>query len=74
MLNEIVTDVCEKLDEAKIEYMLSGSAMGIYIPSRNSQDVDVVINLKEEDINRFIKLFFNRYYLKAETVIEEVKN
>ncbi len=75
MLNEIVTDVCRQLDEAKIEYMLSGSvAMGIYVPSRNSLDVDVVINLKEEDISTFINLFSKRYYMNPATIREEVKS
>lgn len=75
MLNEIVTDVCKKLDETKIEYMLSGSvAMGIYVPSRNSLDVDVVINLKEEDINSFMNLFSKRYYMNPATIREEVKS
>ncbi len=74
MINELIYDVCAKLEKAKIEYMLSGSiAMGIYTVGRNSLDVDIVVNLKEEDVLGFIALFSKRYFIQPKTVEKEVK-
>ncbi|MEO8085435.1 MAG: DUF6036 family nucleotidyltransferase [Bacteroidota bacterium] len=74
MLNETVVDVCSKLDALGIGYMMSGSlAMSVYVPSRNSWDVDFVINLKEEDVPTFIRQFSEKYFIQPKTVLEEVK-
>ena len=74
MLNELVSDVCSKLEKAKLEYMLSGSvAMGIYTMGRMSWDVDFVISLKEEDIEVFLSLFQKRYFLQPNVIKQEIK-
>ena len=74
MINELLSDVCAKLEKAQINYMLSGSiAMGVYTVGRNSLDIDIVVNLKEEDVPGFIKLFSKRYFIQPQTVAEEVK-
>ena len=74
MINELVADVSSKLEKANIEYMLSGSiAMGFYSMGRTSWDVDVVINLKEEEIEKFISLFRDRYFLQQHVIKEEIK-
>jgi hypothetical protein len=74
MINELVTDVSSRLEKANIEYMLSGSiAMGVYTVGRASWDVDVVMDIKEEDIEKFISIFGSRYFLQPDVIKEEIK-
>jgi hypothetical protein len=74
MINEIVPYVCSELEKISLDYMLSGSAaVGFYSPSRNSNDIDVIINIKEEDIEKFISTFGERFFIQPETVRQEIK-
>lgn len=53
--------------------MLSGSlAMGFYTVSRSTYDIDLVVHLKESDIDGLEVLFKDDYFYKP-TVVEEVR-
>lgn len=72
MIIELLKNICEQFEEKKIEYMLSGSiAMSIYAVPRFTRDVDIVINLKKEEAEKFISIFSDKFYLNQKTVIEE---
>jgi hypothetical protein len=72
---EVLKEVTRRLDDAKIAYMVTGStAANFYAVPRMTRDIDIVIELSERDIDRFIPLFKNDYYLEPETVREAVKN
>jgi hypothetical protein len=74
MINELVADVTSKLEKAEIEYMLSGSiAMGFYTVGRTSWDVDVVVDLKQEDVDRFLTIFGDGYFIQSHVIKEEIK-
>jgi hypothetical protein len=55
---DIVRDVSRKLDHAGIAYMLTGSmAMNYYAQPRMTRDIDVVIALGPNDVERMASLF-----------------
>ena len=75
MFNPIIdlfTQVCTKLEELKLTYMLTGSAaMSFYSLSRTTQDLDIVIELDEEDLTKFLAAFPNHYYHEP-SILQEI--
>jgi hypothetical protein len=58
----------------QIPYMLSGSiAMNLYAEPRNTQDIDLVVEMLTEDIPFFVKLLGDRFYFDEQTMYEEVQ-
>lgn len=72
---EVLNQVTRRLERAGIAYMITGStAANFYTVPRMTRDIDIVVELLERDIGRFISLFENDYYLEPETVRAAVKN
>lgn len=70
---EVLKIVTRRLREAEINYMISGSiAANYYTIPRMTRDIDVVIELKQGDIDKFIGLFEDDFYVNRETVANEV--
>lgn len=70
---EVLKDVAEKLDDASVKYLVSGSvAMNFYAQPRMTRDIDIVVALKSKDVGRFVNLFDKVFYIERETVLEEV--
>jgi len=71
-----VAKVCLKLEKCGIEYMISGSfALGAYATPRSRNDVDLVVNIKNEQVEFLIKEFpEEEYYLNSDTVKTEVRS
>lgn len=70
---DIVRDVSRKLDQAGIAYMLTGSmAMNYYAQPRMTRDIDVVIALGPNDVERMASLFEADYYVSEESIRESV--
>lgn len=70
---EVLKIVTDRLNKAKISYMISGSIAGnYYTVPRMTRDIDIVIELKDADVDRFIDLFKNDFYIDAEMVRSEV--
>lgn len=66
MLNEleVLRDVGARLENAGIEYMLTGSmAMNYYATPRMTRDIDLVVALSAEDSVRIRSLFEPDYYV-----------
>lgn len=71
---EILKLVCEGLEARNIEYMISGSyALGAYVRMRTSRDIDIVINLKEEDLDSFLEIFSKNFHLNKQAILVEVR-
>lgn len=71
---EVLKDVAKKLDGAEIPYMISGSvAMNYYAEPRMTRDIDIVVTLEKNGVDRFVSLFENDYYIDGETVKAEVE-
>ncbi len=72
---DIVRDVSNKLEQARIGYMLTGSmAMNYYAQPRMTRDIDVVVAIKPNDVERVVALFEPEYYLSKESIRESIEH
>ena len=70
---EVLKIVTQRLKEADINYMISGSiAANYYTIPRMTRDIDVVIELKPDDIDKFIVLFEGDFYVNREMIADAV--
>jgi hypothetical protein len=68
-MTDTLRDFVEKIDELGIEYMVTGSfAMSAYGEIRMTRDIDIVIQLKREDVEGFIEKFEGSYYVGRESI------
>lgn len=70
----VLKEVVEKLNKAGVPYMISGSvAMNFHAQPRMTRDIDIVIVLSKDNIQNFVNIFKEEFYLDEETIQEEVK-
>ncbi|MBF0104783.1 MAG: hypothetical protein HQM16_05600 [Deltaproteobacteria bacterium] len=70
---EVLKTVSQKLNNANIPYMVSGSvAMNFHAQPRMTRDIDIVINLSQTNIQNFIDIFKEDFYLDEDTIKKEV--
>lgn len=68
---DVLRDVSERLERAGIPFMLTGSlAMNYYAEPRMTRDIDLVIELQPDDVERVAALFEPIYYVSREAVAE----
>lgn len=61
---ESLERVIKKLDEGGFEYFLTGSmAMGFYSVPRMTRDSDIIIQLSGKDIEKFVNLLSENFYI-----------
>lgn len=66
---ETLRDFVAKVDSLGVEYMISGSyAMSVYGEIRTTRDIDVVIELRHEDVARFAEAFSDDYYVSDDSI------
>jgi hypothetical protein len=66
---DIVRDISRRFEQARIPYMLTGSmAMNYYAQPRLTRDIDVVIAIGPEDVDRVAALFRPDYYVSEENI------
>jgi predicted nucleotidyltransferase len=77
MLNdqlEILSNVAQKLENAGIAYMVSGSvAMSYYAQPRMTRDIDIVIELSLQDVEAFVALFQDGFYVDVEMIQDAIR-
>ena len=74
MILSLLKRVTQGLESFNIPYMLSGSvAMGIYTIPRMTLDIDIVIELNNKNIDAFLNLFKENFYIEITSVKEEIK-
>ena len=74
-LFEFLVLSAERLEQAHIPYMLSGSvALSLYAQPRMTRDVDFVIDINEWQANAFLELFESDCYVDRESVLEAVRS
>ncbi len=62
-----------ELDTLDIPYMITGSiALNFYTIGRATRDIDVVVNMREEHIDRFVSGLAD-FYFNKNTIIDEVQ-
>lgn len=70
---EVLKIVTQCLNKANIAYMISGSiAANYYTVPRMTRDIDIIVELKDADIDKFVALFQNDFYVDKETIKSEV--
>src|SRR6184192_215859 len=74
-MNEIdlVRDISRRFDQTVINYMLTGSmAMNYYAQPRMTRDIDIVIAITHEDVERVGALFRPDYYVSEKNIRESL--
>jgi hypothetical protein len=72
---EILKLIARRLADAEIDYMLSGSAaLAFYGKPRMTRDIDIVIMIQLEDVDRFVKLFEPDFYIDRDMVVDAIRN
>jgi len=62
-------DLCTRLDGARIEYMLTGSlAMSFYARPRMTRDIDLVIALAAQEVDRLVGALGADYHADADAL------
>jgi hypothetical protein len=70
---DLLQRVCSSLNDIQIPYMVSGSiALNIYSIPRMTRDIDIVIELSEDKIDKFLAIFPDSYFNKS-TISDEIK-
>jgi len=70
---EVLKIVTSRLNKAGIPYMVSGSiAANYYTVPRMTRDIDIVIELKQDNIDRFVSLLEDDFYVNREMIADEV--
>ncbi|HUC81321.1 MAG TPA: hypothetical protein VMR70_10420 [Flavisolibacter sp.] len=71
---EFLQRVVAFLNAENIPYMLSGSvAMSVYIVPRATKDMDIIVHLEMQDVERLTNHFSQGYYYERESIREAVK-
>jgi hypothetical protein len=66
---DVLRIVSERLDAARIPYMLTGSyALAFYTTPRMTRDLDLVVSLDKDDIDAVVKIFASDFYIDADDV------
>ncbi len=71
---EVLKTVTGGLNQVNIPYIISGSmAANYYTVPRMTRDIDVILMLKMLDVDRFVKIFEEDFFIDKESLQEEIK-
>lgn len=74
-MTETLKDLVSRFEDLKIEYMVTGSfAMGVYVPSRTTYDIDVVLEIREDQAESFERRFSPDFYVDSLSVRRAIGN
>ena len=76
MTNELIVmlDFCQKLTEIGINYMITGGiAVSFIVPTRLTNDVDVVIDMNANKIDDFVRVLSQDYFVDEVALKDAVK-
>lgn len=66
--------VCQRLNEASISYMLTGSfAANFYAVPRMTRDIDLVIEIQKQDVEKILQLFEKDFYIDKASIEEALQ-
>lgn len=73
-MDDLLEKTCAKLEAYDIQYMISGSlALLAYSTPRMTRDIDIVVNIQESDLSKFLEIFKDGFYLHPQSIQEEIK-
>lgn len=71
--SEVLKMVARKLEGAHIPYMITGSvASSFYAMPRMTRDIDIVAEIKREDVERLVEIFKDDFYIDRDAVLEAI--
>lgn len=71
--NDVLRDFSERLEKLGIEYMLTGSmALVHYAIPRTTVDIDIVVELSRDNIDKFVEEFEEDYYIPRDGIWQAV--
>ncbi len=71
--NDVLGDFAKRLEKIGVEYMLTGSmALVHYAIPRATVDIDIVVNLLPEILEKFVKEFDGDYYIPLRSAKDAV--
>lgn len=71
----ILKSITARLQAAGIAYMVTGSmAMNFYATPRMTRDIDLVVELRDADVERVVDLFQGEYYIDRDMVELAIRN
>jgi hypothetical protein len=74
MIIELLQGIVQTFEKKEIPYMLTGSlALNVYSIPRMTLDIDIVIELEESNLENFISIFRDGFYLDVQTIRNETK-
>lgn len=69
----ILSLICNKLEQAKVPYMLTGSfASNFYTVPRMTRDIDIVIELQTINKEKLIQVLKDEFYISLEAIDEAI--
>jgi len=72
---DVLKLVARRLDDAKIDYMLSGStALAFYGKPRMTRDIDIVIVIPLREVDRFVGFFDQDFYIDRDMVADAIRH
>ena len=72
---EILKLLSNKLKSLNINYMISGSvALNFYSEPRMTRDIDIVIDIQKEDVEKIFQSFKNDFYIDKEMIYDAINN
>lgn len=72
---ETLRDFVAKANLLGLEYMITGSyAMSAYGEIRMTRDIDIVIQLSEGMLTKFVEVFDGEYYISKDSVLRAVRS
>jgi hypothetical protein len=64
---DVLAIVSERLASLRVPFMLTGSyAMAYYATPRMTRDLDIVVELKDVDVDRFVATFAPDFYVDSD--------
>ena len=71
---DVLKIVCQRLQQSKILYMITGSiASNFYTQPRMTRDIDIVIEIKSEDVELIYNAFQNDFYIDKQMVMDAIE-
>lgn len=72
---EVLKTVSVRLNELKLNYMISGSvALNFYTEPRMTRDIDIILEIKKRNVEDFADLFEGDFYVDKEMIYYAIKN
>jgi hypothetical protein len=65
--------ICQRLENDNFSYMLTGSmAANFYTVPRMTRDIDIVIELVEPDVKKFLHVFEKDFYINENSISDAI--